>query len=127
MNIFFDTDYTWLGLDDSVRPGTAELMERLTESGHKVYVWSGVGYRWDDVRRHKLSPFVVDCFVKPLDNFVEAIDNLNLPVRPDLVIDDYPEVPAALGGIWVSPYFYRNMADDEMIRVSDLISAYSNG
>ena len=125
MNIFFDTDYTWLGLDDSVRPGTRELMDHLTEGGHKIYVWSGVGIRWDDVRRHKLTPFVTDCFVKPLDNFIEALDKLRLPVRPDLVIDDSPEVPAGLGGIWVRPYFYYNVADDEMMRVSNLISTYS--
>ena len=125
MNIFFDTDYTWLGVDDSVRPGTHEIMQKLIDDGHKIYVWSGIGIRWPEVRRHNLTPYVTDCFVKPLDNFIEALDELGLPVRPDVVIDDYPEVPTALGGIWVRPYFFYNAADNEMQRVYQLISQYA--
>ena len=121
MDIFFDTDNTWLGADGTVRPGTHELMRSLTEAGHRVYVWSGVGVRWPEVRLHQLAPFVSDCFVKPLDNFIEALDHLGLPVTPDLVIDDYPEVPAGLGGIWVRPYLLYDPTDREMERVHRLI------
>ncbi len=125
MNIFFDTDYTWLGVDDTLRPGTREVMQRLTEEGHTIYVWSGVGIRWPEVRRHKLDPFVTDCFVKPLDNFIEALEELGLPVKPDLVIDDFPEVPTALGGIWVRPYFFYTAVDNEMERVYRIITEYA--
>ena len=50
---------------------------------------------------------------------------MGLPVRPDIVVDDYPEVPTALGGIWVRPYFFYNAADNEMQRVYQLISQYA--
>ena len=123
MNIFFDTDYTWLGLDDSVRPGTREVMERLIQDGHKIYVWSGVGIRWRDLERHGLTELITDCFVKPLDNFIEAIDDLRLPVIPDIVLDDFPEVPSGLSGIWIRPYFYYNPTDTEMERIYQLISS----
>ncbi|MBI4339157.1 MAG: HAD family hydrolase [Chloroflexi bacterium] len=122
LNIFFDMDYTLLGMDGGLRPGAREIMQRLKADGHTLYVWSGTGIRWTEVRQHKLDPYVTDCFVKPLNSFVEARERLDLPVRPDLVIDDYPEVPAALGGIWVRPYLFDNDNDDEMERVYQMIS-----
>ena len=125
MNIFFDMDYTLLGLDNSLRPKTREVMQRLKDDGHTLYVWSGVGIRWAEVREHKLEEFITDCFVKPLKNFVEEVEKANLPVKPDLVIDDYPEVPTALGGIFVRPYFYSSTADNEMERVYDIIQDYA--
>ena len=125
MNIFFDMDYTLLGLDNSLRPNTREVMQRLKDDGHTLYVWSGVGIRWPEVKQHKLEPFITDCFVKPLKNFVEELERANLPVKPDLVIDDYPEVPTALGGIWVRPYFFNTVADNEMERVYTIIQDYA--
>ena len=125
MNIFFDMDYTLLGLDNSLRPNTREVMQRLKDDGHTLYVWSGVGIRWPEVKQHNLEPFITDCFVKPLKNFVEELERANLPVKPDLVIDDYPEVPTALGGIWVRPYFFNTVADNEMERVYTIIQDYA--
>ena len=52
MNIFFDVDYTILGLDDSLRPGTKETFRKLIDDGHSIYIWSGVGLRWEVVRKH---------------------------------------------------------------------------
>ena len=43
MNIFFDVDYTILGLDNSLRPETKEVFQRLVDEGHLVYIWSGRG------------------------------------------------------------------------------------
>ncbi|MCH7706095.1 MAG: HAD hydrolase family protein [Chloroflexi bacterium] len=125
MNIFFDMDYTLLGLDNSLRPNTREVMQRLKDDGHTLYVWSGVGIRWPEVKQHNLEPFITDCFMKPLKNFVEELERANLPVKPDLVIDDYPEVPTALGGIWVRPYFFNTVADNEMERVYTIIQDYA--
>ena len=131
MNIFFDMDYTLLGLDNTLRPNTREVMQRLIDDGHTLYVWSGVGIRWPEVRTHKLEPFITDCFRKPIMNYVEATKRANLPVKPDIVIDDYPEVPTALGGIFVRPYFYHSTTDNEMERVYTIIQdcvrdGYSN-
>ncbi|MEE8442252.1 MAG: HAD family hydrolase [Dehalococcoidia bacterium] len=125
MNIFFDMDYTLLGIDDTLRPGAREVMQRLKDEGHVLYVWSGNGIRWTEVRHHGLEPLVTDCFVKPLSNYAEATEKMKLPVKPDLVIDDYPEVPTAMGGIWVRPYLYSNNSDDEMERVYRIITEYA--
>jgi len=125
MNIYFDMDYTILGLDNTIRPGTEEVMERLLTDGHVIYVWSGMGIRWTEVREHNLAKYVTDCFSKPLENFVEAVEKQNLPAKPDLVIDDYPEITQALGGIWVRPYLFKNPNDDEMERVYKIITDYS--
>ena len=37
MKIFFDVDYTILGLDDSLRPGTIETLTQLKEEGNEIY------------------------------------------------------------------------------------------
>ena len=124
MNIFFDMDYTLLGVDGTLRPGAREVMQRLKEDGHTLYVWSGNGIRWLEVRRHGLESLVSDCFLKPLDNIANAVEQMELPVKPDLVIDDYLEVPAALGGIWVRPYYFPNSSDNEMERVYRIITEY---
>tara|TARA_Y100000590_G_scaffold145648_1_gene167507 strand:- start:2001 stop:2396 length:396 start_codon:yes stop_codon:yes gene_type:complete len=124
MNIFFDTDYTWLGVDDTIRPGTEAIFKRLVEDGHSIYVWSGIGIRWAEVKRHNLEKYVIDCYMKPLDNFIESLDRLGLPVKPDIVIDDYPEVPSSMVGIWIRPYFFYNASDNELERVYELICEY---
>ena len=125
MNIFFDMDYTLLGLDNTLRPGTKEVMQQLIDDGHILYVWSGTGIRWKEVRELELESFITDCFVKPLEKYIEAVEGDGLPVKPDLVIDDYPEVPTALGGIWVRPYLFKNTRDDEMERVYQIITEYA--
>ena len=118
-------DYTILGLDNSIRPGTEEVFQRLLADGHIIYIWSGMGIRWTEVREHNLAQYITDCFVKPLENFVQAVKAQNLPAQPDLVIDDYPEVTQALGGIWVRPYLFKNPRDDEMERVYKIITDYA--
>jgi len=124
MNIFFDVDYTWLGIDGSLRPGTQSTLERLIADGNSIYIWSGAGIRWTDVEKHNLTPFVIDCFVKPMDNYAEKVEQMNLPVKPDIVIDDYPEVPTALGGFWIRPYFYHTSSDNEMEHMYQIITEY---
>ena len=98
MNIFFDVDYTILGMDDSLRPGTKEIFQRLIDDGHLVYIWSGLGPRWEVVRKHKLEKFASGVYEKPTERFMERLVELEVPLVPDFVIDDYPEVVAAFGG-----------------------------
>ena len=124
MNIFFDVDYTILGLDDSLRPGTRETFQRLIDDGHRIYIWSGMGLRWEAVRKHKLEEFVTDVYEKPTHHFEERLSELEVPLTPDFVIDDYPEVVAAFGGVWVPPYFFARNKDEQMERIYTIITEY---
>ena len=69
MNIFFDVDYTILGLDNSLRPDTREVFQRLVDEGHLVYIWSGQGERWEVVRKFELESFVSGVYEKPLSDY----------------------------------------------------------
>ena len=98
MNIFFDVDYTILGLDDSLRPGTKETFRKLIDDGHLIYIWSGVGLRWEVVKKHDLEEFVSGVYEKPTHHYDERLEELGVDVTPEFVIDDYPEVTCSLMG-----------------------------
>ena len=125
MNIFFDVDYTILGIDNSLRPGTKEVFQRIIDDGHLLYIWSGLGPRWEVVERHKLEKFASGVFWKPLHHFMERMEELGVPLMPDFVVDDFPEIVAAFGGVWVPPYFFKRSSDDQMERVYRIFSDYS--
>ena len=124
MNIFFDVDYTILGMDDSLRPGSRETFQRLIDDGHLIYSWSGLGERWEVVRKHKLEKFASGVYAKPLDRFEERLSELGVPFTPDFVIDDYPELVAAFGGVWVPPYYFKRNQDDQIERIYRIIRDY---
>ena len=44
-----------------------------------------------------------------------------MPFEPEFVIDDYPEVVAAFGGVWVPPYFFKRSFDQEMERIYRIV------
>ena len=117
MNIFFDVDYTILGLDNSLRPQTKEIFQALLDENHLIYIWSGMGERWEVIEKHQLQPYVSGVYEKPTHHFHERLEELGVPFEPDFVIDDYPEVVAAFGGVWVPPYFFKRSPDKEMERV----------
>ncbi len=121
MKIFFDVDYTILGLDDTLRPGTKETLERLKGEGHEIYIWSGMGERWEVVEKHQLTPLVSGVYEKPTHHFHERLEELGVPFEPEFVIDDYPEVVAAFGGVWVPPYFFKRSFDEEMERIHRIV------
>ena len=125
MNIFFDCDYTIIDMSGGLRPGVRELFQRLKDDGHTLYVWSGMGIRWHEVRKHGLEPYVTDCFHKPLYDYQRRMKGMGVTLAPDLVIDDYPDIVSALGGIRVKPYVYERKSDTEMERVYHIISALS--
>ena len=126
MNIFFDMDYTILGgMDGSLRPRVPEVFQRLIQDGHEIYVWSGTGIRTAEIQRFNLGEYVTGIFHKPLEDFEEKIKARGIPVHPDLVVDDYPEIVGALGGILVRPYNFAKEDDQEMERVYNIISAYA--
>ena len=122
MKIFFDVDYTILGLDDSLRPGTMETLQKIKDDGHEIYIWSGMGERWEVVKKHNLEPLISGVYEKPTHHFHERLEELGVPFEPDFVIDDYPEVVAAFGGVWVPPYFFKRSVDQEMDRIYKIIA-----
>lgn len=121
MKIFFDVDYTILGLDDSLRPGTLETLQQLKEEGNEIYIWSGMGERWEVVEKHNLTPLISGVYEKPTHHFHERLEELGVPFEPEFVIDDYPEVVAAFGGVWVPPYFFKRSFDQEMERIYRIV------
>ena len=124
MNIFFDVDYTILGVDGSLRPGTINAFKNIKDQGHDIYIWSGVGVRTYEVSKHGLDLFVSGIFRKPLENFTSEIKKIGIPVKPDFVIDDYPEIVMEFGGIQIKPYYYRSQPDDQMLQVPQVIMDY---
>ena len=123
MNVFFDVDYTILGWDWSLRPHTRTVFEQLLADGHLIYVWSGVGDRTADLERHELLEFVSGVYRKPLSDFDSGLEKYGIPVVPDFVIDDYPEIVEHFGGMHIAPYWNKLYADDELSRVPELVAA----
>ena len=126
LNVFFDVDYTILGIDGSLRPGTMDAFKSIKKQGHNIYIWSGVGVRTYEVSKHGLESLVCGVFRKPLENFNVEIKKIGIPVIPDFVIDDYPEIVAEFGGIHIKPYYYKSQPDDYMLQVPQVIFDYSS-
>ena len=131
MEIFFDVDYTILGLDGSLRPWTREVFEALIDDGHRVHIWSGGGIRSADIARHDLDHLVEACYRKPLANHEQALAELGVPLVPDFVVDDSAEIPAVFGGVLVAAYaagtpsdYLPREHDREMERVYSVVQEY---
>lgn len=126
MNIFFDVDYTLIDWDGSLRPHVREVFERLVSEGHQIYIWSGVGLRWEVIHQHSLGDLVSGCYLKPMSNHRQEMERLGVPVEPDFVIDDHSAVVSAFGGYIIRPYYsYGGSQDTEMLRVYDAIARYA--
>ncbi len=124
LKIFFDVDYTLLSMDGSLRPLTRETFEKLIEDGHQIFIWSGVGLRNDDVKRHDLEDLVSGVYKKPIYDFINGLSLLKVPHWPDFVIDDYPEIVDIFGGVLARPYFFRSADDDEMEHIYQIIKDF---
>lgn len=128
MNIFFDVDYTLITWDVKLRPGVHEVFAKLREEGHTIYLWSGVGPRWEVVRQFELHEHVADCFWKPLYNHHARMDELGVKVMPDFVIDDHVEIVEAFVGTQIREPAMPLHTDTEMWRVYDTIQSFiANG
>jgi hypothetical protein len=115
LNVFFDVDNTLIMWNGKLRNHTRAVFTALRESGHTIYIWSGVGIRRWDMRRHELDEFVEDYFIKPLEQHHEKLEALGVPFTPDYVIDDHKTVVDAFGG-----YHIPDIAgpdDDELLKV----------
>lgn len=102
LNIFFDVDNTLIMWNGRLRNHTRHVFERLREAGHTIYIWSGVGIRRWDMKRHELDEFVEDYFIKPLEDHHARLEALGVPLVPDYVIDDHKTVVDAFGGFHIS-------------------------
>ncbi len=128
MNIFFDVDSTLICDAGHLRPLVHELFGKLKTDGDTIYVWSGLGLRWEVVHAHNLAVYVSGVFVKPTKNYaqfiLDSLEKKEVPVPPDLIVDDIPDICSALGGIAIKPYFFENHKDREMDDVYRIISEF---
>ncbi|MSP21459.1 MAG: hypothetical protein EXR66_00270 [Dehalococcoidia bacterium] len=125
LNVFFDVDNTLIMWNGKLRNHTREVFEHLQEAGHTIYIWSGVGIRRWDMRRHELDHFVKDYFIKPLDDHHARLGSLGVTVLPDFVIDDHKTVVDAFGGYHISDVAKPD--DAELLEVLRQIHAMANG
>jgi len=110
-------DNTLIGDRGQLRPLVTDILGRLCDDGHAIYVWSGVGIRWREVRTHHLERFVRDCYHKPLDEPAQQATRH----APDLIVDDVSAIVEEFGGVVVRPYYLENPRDREMERVYRVI------
>jgi hypothetical protein len=126
MNIFFDVDETILAYDGTLRPHVAETFEKLSAAGHRLYVWSGARTAEtvaEVVKQYGLEAYVTETFRKPLINPKQTWLQTGIEVQPDFVIDDYPGIVEAFGGVLIKP-FPLGVPDDDILRVYNAILAY---
>jgi hypothetical protein len=123
MNIFFDVDFTIITWNYRLRPHVREVFQQLKDDGHTLYLWSGLGERWEVVEAFDLHGLVATCFSKPLYDHAARLAELGVTVLPDFVIDDHEGPVRAFGGIVVRPPEAPLEADQEMLRVYEAIRA----
>jgi FMN phosphatase YigB (HAD superfamily) len=119
LNVFFDVDHTLVMWNGQLRPHAHEVFQAITDAGHTIYVWSGVGIRHYDMKKHGLDGFVTKYYVKPLHDYRERLPLYKVDVMPDFVIDDYPQVVEAFGGYHISDILQPD--DRELLEVLRLI------
>jgi hypothetical protein len=125
MNVFFDVDFTLITWNYQLRPHVREVFQRLKEDGHTIYLWSGMGERWEVVEQFALGELVSGCFSKPLYDHVARLPELGVPMCPDFVVDDHEEVVTAFGGAVIQPPHSPLDADREMLRIYEAIREFA--
>ena len=130
-------DYTLISARGDLRPKVTNTFCRLVQDGHQLYIWSGIGIRKSEVETLGLDVYVQGVYLKPVpgiqmptaEQYISQLQaqlrRRELPLEPDLVVDDYPEFASAHGGIAVHPYIDGDLDDLEMDRVYRLITVYS--
>ena len=115
--VFFDVDDTLMTWDHRLRPHAREVVAETDAMGFEVYIWSGVGLRWEVVDVHNLRPYVRGCYEKPLSRHRERLRELSVPVVPDHVVDDDEEIVGVFGGTHVAAPLEPLDSDAELLRV----------
>lgn len=101
LRVYFDVDDTLLTWSKRLRPFSREVIAALSSAGAEVYLWSGVGVRWEVAYTYDLREHIVDCYVKPLSRHRERLRELGIPYPPDHVVDDDDEIVRVFGGTLV--------------------------
>lgn len=127
MNIYFDVDDTIVTWDHRLRPHVHDVFRRLRDEGHRLYLWSGRGKRWEVAGRHGLGELIVTCHEKPLQDHHAQLGPLGVDPVPDFVVDDYYAVVRAFGGYWIAPPRHPFEQDRQMWRVYDSVQRFIAG
>lgn len=101
LRVYFDVDDTLLTWDRRLRPFAREVIATVAGAGVEVYLWSGVGVRWEVAHAHNFRIHITDCYVKPLSRHRERLAGLGIPFVPDHVVDDDAEIVGVFGGTHV--------------------------
>jgi len=115
VNVFFDVQGTLLA-GGRGRPHAREVLVRLAEGGHDVYLWSsaGTGYAREAARALGVEDVVLGCFSKLAPP----------PVSVDLVVDDDPGFVRMHDGLAVGP-FDGDPDDRELLGVAAAVERLS--
>ena len=114
----FDVDGTLIGSvrSDILRPGAAELLDRLRDAGVTLVLWSagGAGYAKNMLAQFHIDHYFAAFYDKdrrgPDGRYV--VDNLRPEHRPGTLVDDYPgDVPDRPRVIGVSQFLGGNPHD----------------
>lgn len=124
MNIFFDVDDTLVSWDFRLRPHVREVFEQLCADGHRLYLWSGRGKRWEVLTKFGLGDLIVTCHEKPLARHQAQLEALGVDVQPDFVVDDHYAVVHAFGGYWIAPPRHPSVPDREFLRVYEAVTRF---
>ena len=125
LNVFFDVDFTILSIEGDLRNGTREAFTKLVADGHRVFIWSGVGMRTDEIHANGLHDLVSGIYVKPIEDFEAGLRQFEVNVHPDLVVDDMWPIVNNFGGIHCMPFYYPSETDREMELIYQLIDEYA--
>lgn len=121
LRVYFDVDDTLLSWTKRLRPFAREVIASVAGAGVEVYLWSGVGVRWEVAHTYNLRPYITDCFVKPLSRHHERLAELGIPFVPDHVVDDDGDIVRVFGGTHVPAPLEPLDEDRALLRVlSDL-------
>ena len=116
LNIFFDVDGCLVSWNLHIRPYAREVLERLQDRGHHVYMWSGYGARREVADKHDLWPLLAGIMGKPIFQYRQRL-HLFTEIEPDFIIDDHHEIVSALGGAVIRPPREPLAQDREMVRI----------
>jgi phosphoglycolate phosphatase-like HAD superfamily hydrolase len=114
VNVFFDVLDTLLTEEDLPRPHAREVLCRLKEAGHGVYLWSSGGAAYAAVAAEVLgvSDLVDGCFGKRHEPEVGV----------DFAVDDNASVIESYGGFRVEP-FGGDPGDEALLGVVEAVDA----
>ena len=116
LNIFFDVDGCLVSWNLHLRPYAREVLERLQERGHHVFMWSGYGARREVADKHDLWPLLAGVMGKPIFQYRERL-HLFTDIEPDFIIDDHREIVEGAGRRRIRTPREPLSEDREMVRI----------